>query len=171
MSGSQAPAVEAEADHPGARLADAGELDAAVRRVCAESGGALDPARAHAAAVAELDAYGRRHPDSPALDRFQLTRLATYAADPMGEGWQEQAGLLGTDSCGYPVAGGMFDVRSDMAASPLAVGHPGATELALAALRVSWADDYIQTGSARLDRGWQEPLSVALAAEQGTAAI
>jgi hypothetical protein len=65
------------------------------------------------AAASELLA---RHPEvAGALDVRALARLAEVVADPAGESWMDPAGLLDGDSCGYPVTGGYYDVKSDLA--------------------------------------------------------
>ncbi len=95
-----------------------------------------------------------RNPDVPSpLDQRALERLAQVVADPSGESWMEAAGLLDTDSCGYPVAGGLFDVRSDLAALS-AARDPGSQSKVMDRLLREWADDYVLTGRARLDRPW-----------------
>jgi hypothetical protein len=74
-------------------------------------------------------------------------------ADPTGDAWLREAGLLDVDMCGYPVTGSLHDVRAELASAPGL--DPGARELILARLRQDWADDYVLTGRARLDRHWQ----------------
>jgi hypothetical protein len=101
-----------------------------------------------------LAALLQRHPEVPGtLDDRARARLAEVLADPDGQGWMENAGLLDGDSCGYPVTGGYYDVKSDLAA---ATADPAAQDRVLADLRRDWADDYVLTGRARLDRSWRE---------------
>lgn len=88
------------------------------------------------------------------LDPLARQRLAQVAADPTGEAWLGAAGLLATDSCGYPVEGGYYDVKSELAAAPA-----GTAERALQRALRLWAEDYVTTGSARLDRPWREFLA------------
>ncbi len=100
--------------------------------------------------VAELM---RRRPDIPAtLDARARARLAQVADDPQGQGWMEAAGLLATDSCGYPVEGGYYDTRSEIGARPEAAADPDLVDTVMARLIRDWADDYVLTGRARLDR-------------------
>lgn len=106
--------------------------------------------------AAALAALVARHPQAAqALDDRARARLAEVVAAPDGEGWMERAGLLDGDSCGYPVTGGYYDVKSDVAA---ATADPAAQDRVLAEMRRQWADDYVLTGRARLDRPWQEHL-------------
>jgi len=100
------------------------------------------------------DALQVRRPGSPPLDDRARARLAEVLADPSGESWMEPAGLLDGDSCGYPVEGGYYDVKSDLGAAP-ATADPAVRDRVLAHLRQDWADDYVLTGRARLDRPWQ----------------
>lgn len=100
------------------------------------------------------DALLARRPGAPALDDRARARLAEVLADPSGESWMEPAGLLDGDSCGYPVEGGYYDVKSDLGAGP-ATADPAVRDAVLARLRQDWADDYVLTGRARLDRSWQ----------------
>ena len=96
-----------------------------------------------------------RHPDvTGGLDARALSRLAEVLADPTGESWMDPAGLLDGDSCGYPVTGGFHDVRSDLGSLP-AASDPDVREQVMARLVQEWADDYVLTGRARLDRPWQ----------------
>lgn len=134
---------------------------AAVRRVYPTIVSAIPQDEAVPAVLAAVADFRRDHPDAPAADPLLLTRIATVALDPSGAAWQEAAGLLDTDSCGYPVAGGLNDVRSDLAAHPLASANPQLSEAVLARLREQWLADYLQTGSADLARPWQEYLSQA----------
>ncbi|MGV1004644.1 MAG: hypothetical protein ACOYEV_07725 [Candidatus Nanopelagicales bacterium] len=83
------------------------------------------------------------------LDERARTRLAQVAADPAGESWMASAGLLATDSCGYPVAGGYYDIKNDLAVSKK---DPAEVAEILEALRTAWAADFVTTGRARLDR-------------------
>ena len=96
-----------------------------------------------------------RRPGS-AIDDRARARLTEVLADPDGQAWMESAGLLDGDSCGYPVEGGYYDTKSELAAAP------GSSEQAragaLAGLVQAWADDYVLTGRARLDRSWREAL-------------
>jgi hypothetical protein len=101
-----------------------------------------------------VDALRARRPGSPALDDRARARLAEVLADPSGESWMEPAGLLDGDSCGYPVEGGFYDVKGDLGAAP-ATADPAVRDSVLARLRQDWADDYVLTGRARLDRAWQ----------------
>lgn len=105
-------------------------LDQAVRRLLERN-----PGRAR-----ELDARAR-------------ARLAQVLADPAGQSWMEAAGLMDSDSCGYPVTGGLADVRSDLAALPAARDEAVRRQV-LDRLTREWADDYVLTGRARLDRPW-----------------
>lgn len=102
-----------------------------------------------------LAGLAARHPEVGPLDERARGRLAEVLADPDGEVWMERAGLLDGDSCGYPVTGGYYDVKSDLGA---ATTDPAAQDRVLAALRQDWADDYVLTGRARLDRPWREHL-------------
>ncbi len=90
--------------------------------------------------------------DRGELDPLARKRLAQVAADPNGEAWLEAAGLLATDSCGYPVEGGYYDVKSELAAA----AEPDRAAQALQRLLRQWAEDYVTSGSARLDRAWRE---------------
>lgn len=93
-----------------------------------------------------------RHPQAAArVDDRLRARLAEVLDDPDGQGWMEHAGLLDGDSCGYPVAGGYYDVKSDAAAA-----DPAALDQVMARLRQQWADDYVLTGRASLDRSWRD---------------
>ncbi len=97
-----------------------------------------------------------RHPEVGAeLDDRARARLATVLADPAGGSWMDAAGLLDGDSCGYPVTGGLYDVKSDLAALPAAAADPGLRDQVMARLIQEWSDDYVLTGRARLDRPWQ----------------
>lgn len=97
-----------------------------------------------------------RHPEGgAALDDRARARLAAVLADPAGESWMDPAGLLDGDSCGYPVTGGLYDVKSDLGALPAAAGDPNVREQVLARLIQEWSDDYVLTGRARLNRPWQ----------------
>ncbi len=103
-------------------------------------------------AVAELLA---RHPEASAgLDDRARSRLAEVLADPSGQSWMDPAGLLDGDSCGYPVTGGFYDVKSDLGSLP-AASDPLVREQVMARLVQEWSDDYVLTGRARLDRPWQ----------------
>lgn len=103
-------------------------------------------------AVAELLA---RHPEvSGGLDERALSRLAEVLADPSGQSWMDPAGLLDGDSCGYPVTGGFYDVKSDLGSLP-AASDSAVREQVMARLVAEWADDYVLAGRARLDRPWQ----------------
>ncbi len=103
-------------------------------------------------AAAELLA---RHPEvTVGLDDRARSRLAEVLADPSGESWMDPAGLLDGDSCGYPVTGGFYDVKSDLGSLP-AASDPMVREAVMARLVAEWSDDYVLTGRARLDRPWQ----------------
>lgn len=105
---------------------------------------------------AALAALAQRRPDeADGLDSRALARLKAVVADPAGQTWMEAAGLLGSDSCGYPIAGGYQDVRGDLAALPIVAKRPEVRDLVLARLVQDWADDYVLTGAARLDRPWR----------------
>ena len=104
------------------------------------------------AAIAALLA---RRPEVPGLDERARARLAQVVADPAGESWMDDAGLLEGDSCGYPVTGGYYDVKSDLAALP-AANDPAVRDRVLARLTQEWADDYVLTGRARLDHPWTD---------------
>lgn len=110
-----------------------------------------------ASAVAEaLAALARRRPEAAAgLDARALARLKAVVADPGGRAWMEPAGLLGSDSCGYPVAGGYQDVLGDLGALPIVAQRPEVGERVMERLVQEWADDYVLTGEARLDRPWR----------------
>jgi hypothetical protein len=96
-----------------------------------------------------------RHPEvAGGLDHRARARLAEVLADPAGESWMDPAGLLDGDSCGYPVTGGFYDVKSDLGSLP-AASDPAVRERVMAQLVAQWADDYVLTGRARLDRPWQ----------------
>ena len=102
-----------------------------------------------------LAALVERRPGSAVDDRVRA-RLAEVLADPDGQAWMESAGLLEGDSCGYPVEGGYYDTKSELAAAP---GTDDAIRArALEHLTRDWADDYALTGRARLDRSWREAL-------------
>lgn len=102
-----------------------------------------------------LAALLARRPGSAVDDRAR-TRLSEVLADPDGQAWMESAGLLDGDSCGYPVEGGYYDTKSELAAAP---GTDETTRAdALRHLAQAWADDYVLTGRARLDRSWREAL-------------
>jgi len=104
---------------------------------------------------AALSALLVRHPEvTGGLDDRARARLAEVLADPAGESWMDPAGLLDGDSCGYPVTGGFYDVKSDLA-SLSAASDPAVRDRVLASLVQEWADDYVLTGRARLDRPWQ----------------
>ena len=104
------------------------------------------------AAVAALLA---RHPEvAGGIDDRARARLAEVLADPAGESWMDPAGLLDGDSCGYPVTGGYYDVKSDLGSLP-AASDPAVRAAVMARLVQEWADDYVLTGRARLDRPWQ----------------
>ena len=66
----------------------------------------------------------------------------------------DPAGLLDGDSCGYPVTGGYYDVKSDLGSLPRRE-RPAVRDRVMARLVQEWADDYVLTGRARLDRPWQ----------------
>lgn len=103
------------------------------------------------AAVSELLA---RHPEvTGGLDDRARARLAEVLTDPAGESWMDPAGLLDGDSCGYPVTGGFYDVKSDLGSLP-AASDPAVRDRVMARLVQEWADDYVLTGRARLDRPW-----------------
>lgn len=110
------------------------------------------PAAELAAATAAL---GARNPGSAPLDERARARLAEVLADPAGTTWMESAGLLDGDSCGYPVTGGYYDTKDELA---VATADPQVQEQALAGLVQAWADDYVLTGRARLDRPCREYL-------------
>ncbi len=96
-----------------------------------------------------------RHPEvAGGLDDRARARLAEVLADPAGESWMDPAGLLDGDSCGYPVTGGFYDVKSDLGSLP-AASDPAVRDEVMARLVREWADDYVLTGRARLDRPWQ----------------
>ena len=96
-----------------------------------------------------------RHPEvTGGLDDRARARLAEVLADPSGESWMDPAGLLDGDSCGYPVTGGFYDVKSDLGSLP-AASDPAVQERVMAQLVQEWSDDYVLTGRARLDRPWQ----------------
>ncbi|MGB8022620.1 MAG: hypothetical protein WCF04_15440 [Candidatus Nanopelagicales bacterium] len=117
-----------------------------------------DAAVAHeSAAVAEaLAALARRRPEAAdGLDARAVARLKTVVSDPGGQTWMEAAGLLGSDSCGYPVAGGYQDVRGDLGALPIVAQRPEVGDRVMERLIQEWADDYVLTGEARLDRPWR----------------
>lgn len=103
----------------------------------------------------ETALLARRPEAGGRLDARAIARLAEVSADPDGRAWMEAAGLMAADSCGYPVAGGYFDTRSDVSADPRAVAHPEIVDAVMAGLVQQWADDYVLTGRARLDRPWQ----------------
>lgn len=101
------------------------------------------------AAVEELRV---RRPDVVVDDRAR-TRLAEVLADPEGQAWMESAGLLEGDSCGYPVEGGYYDVKADLAAAADLDEQQRAGVLARAVRE--WSDDYVLSGRSRLDRSWR----------------
>jgi hypothetical protein len=96
-----------------------------------------------------------RHPEVvDGLDDRARARLVEVLADPTGESWMDPAGLLDGDSCGYPVTGGFYDVKSDLGSLP-AASDAAVRDRVMARLVQEWADDYVLTGRARLDRPWQ----------------
>jgi hypothetical protein len=102
-----------------------------------------------------IEALIARHPDAAGrVDQRARARLAEVLADPDGQSWMEPAGLLDGDSCGYPVEGGYYDVSAELAVLP-AASDPSVRDRVLARLRQQWADDYVLTGRARLDRPWR----------------
>jgi hypothetical protein len=103
------------------------------------------------AAATALRARRAEAPDP--LDARCTARLAAVVADPTGDAWLREAGLLDVDMCGYPVTGSLHDVRSEVASAP-GLDSSGREQI-LARLRQDWADDYVLTGRARLDRRWQ----------------
>lgn len=119
----------------------------------------LDEAQAtdqRSALEAALTALVQRRPEAAGgLDARAVARLWAVTADPEGQTWMDAAGLLGTDSCGYPVAGGYQDVRGDLGALPIVAQHPEVRDQVMARLVQEWADDYVLTGDARLDRPWR----------------
>ena len=108
-----------------------------------------DDAEALDLAAAELAA---RRPGAT-LDQRARARLAEVLADPAGQAWMEAAGLLDGDSCGYPVEGGFYDVKAELGAMPGV--DAVARDQVMARLRQEWADDYVLTGRAALDRPWR----------------
>jgi hypothetical protein len=111
--------------------------------------------------AAAVEALVGRHPDAAGrLDRRARARLAEVLADPDGESWMEPAGLLDGDSCGYPVTGGFYDVKSDLGSLP-AASDAAVRDRVMARLVQEWADDYVLTGRARLDRTWQSYVGAA----------
>lgn len=110
---------------------------------------------AHESLDTAASALLARHPEATGgLDARSRARLAEVLADPSGESWMDPAGLLDGDSCGYPVTGGFYDVKSDLGSLP-AASDPAVRDRVLARLVQEWADDYVLTGRARLDRPWQ----------------
>lgn len=108
---------------------------------------------------AEASVLLARHPEvTGGLDERARARLAEVLADPTGESWMDPAGLLDGDSCGYPVTGGFYDVKSDLGSLP-AASDPAVRDAVMAQLVREWADDYVLTGRARLDRPWQSYLA------------
>lgn len=97
-----------------------------------------------------------RRPDSPALDGAARDRLAEVLADPTGSAWMDRCGLLATDSCGYPVEGGFYDIQGDLRALPQVVADPALGARAIAAVVQAWADEYVLTGRATPLRGVTE---------------
>jgi hypothetical protein len=95
-----------------------------------------------------------RHPEVSGLDDRARSRLTEVLADPEGESWMDPAGLLDGDSCGYPVTGGLYDVKSDLGSLP-AASDPAVRAQVMSRLVTEWSDDYVLTGRARLDRPWQ----------------
>ncbi len=111
----------------------------------------------------ELDefvaALMHRRSDAPlVLDHRARQRLAEVVDDPEGHGWMESAGLMATDSCGYPVEGGFYDRRDQLGSLPEAAADPGFVDAVMARIIRDWADDYVLTGQARLDRPWHDYL-------------
>lgn len=103
---------------------------------------------------AAVSALLGRHPEvTGGLDERARARLAEVLADPAGESWMDPAGLMDGDSCGYPVTGGFYDVKGDLASLP-AASDPAVREHVMARLVQEWSDDYVLTGRARLDRPW-----------------
>ena len=100
-------------------------------------------------------AVAERNPGHGPLDERALARLAEVVADPNGTSWMEGAGLLDGDSCGYPMAGGYYDSKDEIAAGSR---DPAVQERVLASLVAAWADDFVLTGRARLDRSWRDYL-------------
>lgn len=105
----------------------------------------------HPLEVAIEGLVGRRPEAAGGLDERARARLAEVLADPSGASWMEPAGLLDSDSCGYPVTGGYYDVKGDLGGSPQAAD---VRDRVLTRLLSEWADDYVLTGRARLDRPW-----------------
>ena len=102
-----------------------------------------------------LAALLARHPEvTGGLDDRARARLAEVLADPTRTVWMDPAGLLDGDSCGYPVTGGFYDVKSDLGSLP-AASDPAVRDRVMDQLVREWADDYVLTGRARLDRPWQ----------------
>lgn len=83
------------------------------------------------------------------LDDAALVRLAHVAKG--GNDWMDRAGLLTTDSCGYPEAGGYYETSSDLLAA--LGGDAALRDQALETATRDWALDYITNGQARRDRG------------------
>lgn len=112
---------------------------------------AREPSEVVSAMVAQSEELAL---DLPALDEAALVRLAHLARG--GNDWMDRAGLLTTDSCGYPEAGGFYDTSSDLLA---AVGGDAARrDEALGRITRDWARDYVTAGRARRDRGIREYL-------------
>lgn len=112
-----------------------------------------------------------RHPDmTGGLDDRALSRLADVLADPAGGSWMDPAGLLDGDSCGYPVAGGFYDVKGDLGSLP-AASDPDVRDQVMDRLVREWADDYVLTGRARLDRPWQSYVAGAATSTSPTRGI
>lgn len=140
-----------------------GRMDGAVGRALAELGAVPAPdqkavGRVSAALEDFLDRTGR---SAESLDDLMLGRLALVALDPGGDAWMDRAGLLGSDSCGYPVEGGYYDVSSDLGSHPLVVSTPDLKDRVLARLQQEWADGYVLTGSASSELPWRDYVAAA----------
>lgn len=141
------------------QLATPAQLQQAVGNARAQVPNAPDADAALALVTEALAGYSARHPEATELDNFQVLRLAIHALDGEGQYWMDQAGLLATDSCGYPVSGGFYDVNSDLSATPVVAAQPAVGELVRQQLLAQWADSYIATGSSDLGLPWRDYLA------------
>ncbi len=135
-----------------ARRPGAGPLDAgALARLAEVLSSAAYPAAANPAAANPA----ATNPAAVSPDTA-TPAAATPDANPADAPWLDAAGLRDADSCGYPVAGGYMDVRGDLAVMPAVVADPSRIDAVMGRLLQQWADDYVLTGSARLDHPWRQ---------------
>jgi hypothetical protein len=140
------------------QLAPAGRVAEEIAKVRGALAQAPDEATATELVAARMAQYVAANPDATILDPRQLHRLVLWALDPDGMTWMAQAGLLATDSCGYPVAGGYYEVSADLAAEPVAVAHPDAVAPVMGRAAANWGISFVRTGAADLELPWREYL-------------